>query len=81
MGDKTLAEGDKSDLVLYTDSNGIEYLSVTLDGVGANDFGTEITYTGSYMPEGAFTVDSLIDRAEEAWKNDAEAYNLAVALN
>ncbi len=80
MNGKTLAEGDKDSLVSYVDSNGVEYLSVVLQSVGANDFDSIITCTGSYIPEVTFTVDGLIDAAEDAWKDDPEALSLAVAL-
>ena len=78
MNGQTLASGTKADLEAYGDA----YYGIVLAKIGAKDFTSSVTFTGSELVwENEFSVELLADVAEEAWEGDAESVALAKALH
>ena len=76
MGEETLASGSKADLEAF----GEDYYGIVLAKIGAKDFTSAVTFTGSDMVwDYEFSVELLADMAEEIWTDEAQA--LAKAMH
>ena len=77
MGDATLAEGTKANLEAYGDA----YYGIVLAKVGAKDFTSNVTFTGSDLVwENEFSIKGLAVVAETAWAGNDKGVALAKAM-
>ncbi|MBQ3075094.1 MAG: hypothetical protein IJC26_03410, partial [Clostridia bacterium] len=77
MGEEILASGSKADLEPYGDA----YYGIVLAKIGANDFTSDVTFTGSDLVwENDFSIKKLAEKAQTAWADNDEGVALAKAM-
>ena len=77
MGEEILASGNKESLESYND----DYYCIVLAKIGANDFTSNVTFTGSELVwDYTFSIKGLAELAEDAWADNEKGVALAKAM-
>ena len=77
MGEEILASGSKADLEPYGDA----YYGIVLAKIGANDFTSEVVFSGSELVwDLPFSIKKLAEKAETAWADNDKGVALAKAM-